>query len=315
MSMGDSNCYSKVDDIVMKKATNVEEQIKLLRDRGMCIADEEKAKEVLLDIGYYRLGFYWFPFECTYPSRKRRTHQLRQGTRFDSIVRLYYFDFNLRNILTKYLNRIEIHLRTFVTYHVSNQYRDSPTWFVDPSVVHMSFIKRFDREVYTPRFKCATAILHHHKTHINDKYAPAWKTLEFMTLGGIIRLFNEIRDDKVRRVVSQHFRVMQLSTFESYLSAILTIRNYCAHGNVLYDISLPTSIRKGPAGRMNSEDYHKLHGAIKVIYYFVGVISVHRQLDLRRELTELFATTQGDDEVAHTIAEASGINCIHDIFV
>ena len=29
----------------------------------MIINDVEKAKEVLLDVGYYRLGFYWFPFE------------------------------------------------------------------------------------------------------------------------------------------------------------------------------------------------------------------------------------------------------------
>lgn len=42
----------------MKKATTIEEQIVLLKQRGMQIPDEEKAREILLDIGYYRLGFY-----------------------------------------------------------------------------------------------------------------------------------------------------------------------------------------------------------------------------------------------------------------
>lgn len=51
---------------IMKKATTIEEQIKRLRDRNVTIVDEEKAKENLLDIGYYRLGFYFFPFEITY---------------------------------------------------------------------------------------------------------------------------------------------------------------------------------------------------------------------------------------------------------
>lgn len=46
----------------MKTATSIEEQIELLQNRGMKVADKEKAKEVLLDIGYYRLGFYWFPY-------------------------------------------------------------------------------------------------------------------------------------------------------------------------------------------------------------------------------------------------------------
>ena len=51
----------------MKIASTVDQQITLLRQRGMLIEDEEKAKEILLDVGYYRLGFYWFPFEVTYP--------------------------------------------------------------------------------------------------------------------------------------------------------------------------------------------------------------------------------------------------------
>lgn len=42
------------------KATTVEEQIELLRSRGMTIEDVDKAKEILLDVGYYRLGFYWY---------------------------------------------------------------------------------------------------------------------------------------------------------------------------------------------------------------------------------------------------------------
>ena len=36
----------------MKYATTIEEQIQKLKDRGLGIEDEEKAKEVLLDIGY-----------------------------------------------------------------------------------------------------------------------------------------------------------------------------------------------------------------------------------------------------------------------
>lgn len=54
----------------MKFATTIEEQIQKLKDRGLIISDEAKAKEVLLDVGYYRFGSYLFPFELTYPSKK-----------------------------------------------------------------------------------------------------------------------------------------------------------------------------------------------------------------------------------------------------
>jgi abortive infection bacteriophage resistance protein len=39
-------------------ATSIESQIKKLHERGMILdLDSEKTSEVLLDIGYYRLGF------------------------------------------------------------------------------------------------------------------------------------------------------------------------------------------------------------------------------------------------------------------
>lgn len=64
----------------MKYATTIEQQIQKLMDRGLVITNAEKAKEVLLDIGYYRFGSYLFPFELTYPSKKDRTHKLKTHT-------------------------------------------------------------------------------------------------------------------------------------------------------------------------------------------------------------------------------------------
>ena len=43
------------------KATTIEQQIALLQARGMAL-QEPQARQVLLDIGYYRLGFYAYPF-------------------------------------------------------------------------------------------------------------------------------------------------------------------------------------------------------------------------------------------------------------
>lgn len=44
----------------MKKAYTIEQQIARLKSNGMTFDNEEKAKEILLDVGYYRLGFYSF---------------------------------------------------------------------------------------------------------------------------------------------------------------------------------------------------------------------------------------------------------------
>lgn len=119
----------------MKKATDLNEQISLLRQRGMIISDEAKAKEVLMDIGYYRLGFYWFPYEKNFPNKVNRNHGFREGTKFEQAVNLYYFDLDLRNILSPYLYRIEVNTRTYIIYTVSNKYKEKPTWFADKKIV------------------------------------------------------------------------------------------------------------------------------------------------------------------------------------
>lgn len=68
--------------INMKKAINIDEQISLLEHRGMIFDNKEKAKEILLDVGYYRLGFYSFPYEQSYPAKQNRTHKFKAGTTF-----------------------------------------------------------------------------------------------------------------------------------------------------------------------------------------------------------------------------------------
>ena len=58
-----------------KSATTIDQQLDLLKSRGLTVNDVDKAREILLDIGYYRLGFYLFPFEKSYPRLRNRTHE------------------------------------------------------------------------------------------------------------------------------------------------------------------------------------------------------------------------------------------------
>lgn len=90
-------------------ATSIIEQIQILKGRGMIFDFEDtKDKEILLDIGYYRLGFYWKPFEID------KEHNFKDGTKFSDVITLYYLDVDLRNILNKYLTRLEINFQNEV---------------------------------------------------------------------------------------------------------------------------------------------------------------------------------------------------------
>lgn len=290
-----------------RKAITIDEQIELLRSRGMTITDIEKAKEVLFDVGYFRLGFYWFPFELSYPDKDNRTHEFKKSTNFDDAVKLYYFDFKLRSILLKALSRIEIAFRTKVIYLVSNANMSKPTWFADPSVVSSKQAREFKSKVYDDLVTHYPVIATHHKHHINDIYAPAWKTMEFMTLGSVLHLFTSIKDEDIKLKVAAEFNIKHLVTFKNYMELIKNIRNTCAHSNVLYDFTPEKSIRKGPAMLKGIGENQNLNGALHVVLYMLKQVSVNRYNQWKKEIDDLIEEYSQYPQVAQILHDIGGL--------
>ena len=271
----------------MKKALNINDQMQLLEDRGIVFDNKSKAEEILLDVGYYRLGFYAFPFERTFPNIHNRSHKYVAGTTFKSIYDLYLFDTQLRRLLLNALDRIEVNLRSRITYIVSNHYLDSPTWFVDRAIMKSSFVASFCDKVYSTMLE-NPIIKRHHDRYINDKYAPAWKTLEFMTLGNLTALYQAIKDSDVKKKVASEYGC-SLKVFINYLETIRVIRNKCAHGSCLYNMELAKGIKAIPAG-IESADRHNIKGAYLVIKYMLGQISHSRKSELENNLKALLSS-------------------------
>lgn len=269
----------------MKIATTLDEQVVQLKKRGMVIRDEDKAKEVLFDIGYYRLGFYWFPFEKSYPSKHKRQHGFNPGTDFNDAVSLYYFDWDLRNMLAPFLHRIEICFRTAVIYIVSNHYSHNPTWFADPKVVEAGYLK--DLPNFYKDIRKNDAIKHHHQKYLNDIYAPAWKTLEYMTFGNMLYLFQNLKDKTLRQQIACRFNITNLDAFESQMKTIRVIRNVCAHGHNLYDIHFPQSIKTGELKGLDTKQRNNISGGLIVIANILKSISENRSNELIYRVGEL----------------------------
>lgn len=64
-------------------ATTINQQIETLEKREMVLDLQiEKIKEILLDLGYYRLGFYWNPFEIDDEHNFKRRNKIFNNIRF-----------------------------------------------------------------------------------------------------------------------------------------------------------------------------------------------------------------------------------------
>lgn len=282
-------------------ATSVKVQISKLKDRGMIMdLGEDKAEEILLDIGHYRLGFYRNPFEID------SDHNLKKGTKFSEILALYYMDVDLRNLLIKYLNRIETNFKTNLVYYISNEIKQDNKWFVNPKVVTTDFIEGrfkilpggvkadyriggFKKNIYTEKFKKNNLpIKNHHKKHKRCKYAPAWKTIEFLTFGQTITIYKSLVDINKKQYLSKIYGIESVSKFENYLNTIVGLRNVCAHGNVLFDYHTKDAISSLPFLKITRERSHSLGACFDVLSFFINIISSNRKDDFLLELRELF---------------------------
>ncbi|MBB1138247.1 MULTISPECIES: Abi family protein [Myroides] len=263
-------------------ATSIDNQIEKLKSRGMILdLPLDKIKEVLLDIGYYRLGFYWNPFEID------DEHNFQEGIKFSTIIDLYYLDVDLRHLLIKSLNRIEVNYRTKIVYYVSNIHKTSPTWFVDPKVMTKDFINGFDK-YYNTDFRKNNVINNHHNKHINDKYAPAWKTLEYLTFGINQKIYKNLLSIETKQRISDMYKVKDIPKFEKLMDVIVFVRNYCAHNGVIFDLRNTYGIPKLPYYTFNNNDRHCLDSCIKIIIFILSTISQNRADELKNNIDDLF---------------------------
>lgn len=86
-----------------KDFKTIDEQIEILKSRSLHIENEELAKEFLLYNNYYRVSGY---------SLTLRNHdKFFENATFQNIIDIYNFDYELRHVLLKYLEKIEVKIK------------------------------------------------------------------------------------------------------------------------------------------------------------------------------------------------------------
>ena len=96
---------------------NYDQQIeKLKNDKNLLVENETYAKEVLRQISYYSLiGGYKDIF------KNQTTKKYKDGTKFEDIVELFYFDESLRYLFLKYLIKVENEIKSQVSYYFTEK--------------------------------------------------------------------------------------------------------------------------------------------------------------------------------------------------
>jgi abortive infection bacteriophage resistance protein len=263
-------------------ATSIENQIKKLRERGMVLdIEENKIKEILLDIGYYRLGFYWHPFEID------ANHNFAEGTKFSTVIDLYYLDVDLRYLLIKYINRLELNFRTNLIYWASMRYDPNAIWYTDPAIMAQENLKDI-KSHYNKNFKKKNIqISKHHAKYPDDRYAPCWKTFEYYNFGSIVKVYEHIIDHDVRKEICLQYAIKKPEKLQNFLDTLVFVRNSCAHSGVIFDLHIDEGVSGVPDVKFNNDYSHSLDSAIKALLYLMDNISSNRKNELEKKLVKL----------------------------
>ena len=264
-------------------ATSVEAQIRILKERGLLIENNQKAVENLLDIGYYRLGFYFYYFQ------NPLTHNFEENVRLDDIIDLYYFDFDIKMLFLRYIYRIEVHFRTQLVYHTSNLYSTNNVWYNDPKIVNNDILKEFNNIYYNLKTNNNTLVKHHTK-YPGDAFAPAWKVFEFFTFGQTFKFFSNLKNVELKKKIAGVYGFRDVSLLNNYFISIINIRNICSHNAVLYDFNQPVGIKRIPnlKYRFKTSNTTNLNASIRLLLYLLSKVSHNRADELERDLKAEF---------------------------
>lgn len=209
----------------------LDEQIGILRDKGLIINDEEKAKEILLKENYFFISGYRHFFT-------KQKDKFMNGVTFEELYAMFLFDRKIRNIFFKNLLIIENNIKSIISYELSKKYGFKEKDYLNPDNYTNDTIKI--RQVHDVLNKVSRQIRINGSQHTatmhymtNYGYVPLWILVKVLSFG-LVTEYYDIFKHKDRMVIADFYKV-DTEELSTYLHILANYRNLCAHEDILYD--------------------------------------------------------------------------------
>lgn len=226
----------------MKKFKSLDEQIEILKQRGMIITNEERAKKYLLSQNYYNLINGYAKF---FP---REGENYTARTNFDEITSLYVFEREFKQVLLLSILEAETHLRAIFAHRFSEMFKDEPYAYLnincyeqDKMLLVAKTISNLSRKILSHSKDKNSSIAHYLTKY---KHVPIWVLVNHLDFGELRHLIkhskkslqNNICKDCLEFIeqnIPDNHTPFQPEILNSFLENINDIRNICAHNNRL----------------------------------------------------------------------------------
>lgn len=215
-----------------KTFKSLDEQIAILKSKGLIINDELYAKEVLLRENYFFLTGYRFLFMRALSDRR-----FVENCTFEELYAMFTFDRQLRNILFKNILVVENNLKSVLSHIVSKNHGFKEKNYLNPN----NFVRdpSRNRQINDLIHKMKRQISINGKQHSatshylsNYGYIPLWVVVKVLSFGIVGELYT-ILQYADQKEIADVFRV-EVESLEEYLPILANYRNLCAHEDICY---------------------------------------------------------------------------------
>lgn len=209
----------------VKDPTTFEEQVRILESRGVIVKDRDAAVRFLTRVNYYRFTAYLLTF-------RKPDGETYRPVDFQTAVNIYLFDQELRALIFKTIEDIEVFLRTQLAYYSAHHYgpegyRHQDNFTEDHN--HRSYIYRLTNCI---KENAKTPVVKHHRAKYNGHY-PIWVIVEFFSVGMLSHFYRDmLNPDKA--AIAKELYDTSYQVLDSWFRCLNDLRNRCAHYSRLY---------------------------------------------------------------------------------
>lgn len=289
-----------------KPFKTIDEQLEILRARGLAIPDESEARAYLLSYNYYRVvnGYkdMLLDFDKTSPG-----HEVYlEGASFTDLMKLHAFDCELRALVILSLLSVEVRIKTAVVYAFCERNQGTEDYLVSSKYCSESeyhyasgYGKNLEKLLST---LCAIRdgrperpYTDHYRKH--HEGVPLWVACNSMTFGCLSAFFDLQRRGvqnsacKYLCETSGKSRI-KVEQLRQAISVLSSFRNVCAHGERLFCAR---------AGRRNDRDFASMMSALALVQ------QADEQAGLENKVTELLSSFDYNPNLKKRVIKSMGL--------
>jgi len=227
-----------------KKVLNIEEKIKSYEDAGMELPSREKVETALKDIGYYRLRGYSFHL---YDNAAKK---YKEGTRFENILKIYYFDQELSDIVFSIISKIEVALRVRLVDSLLS-YEDALI-LQDVSIFENKKMYWQNMSSVASEISRSNDVFIKHNFDNHDGAIPVWAVVEVLSFGTLSKIISNLKTgkDSAFSILAEEYKYTSIKgnlvkpskkMFDSWVKSVSIMRNMCAHNARIYNRTIHTA--------------------------------------------------------------------------